>query len=299
MAEPLDLAVVHLATGPQTACGIRARNVATTLTLRPEQVTCPGCRRTITGTAEDIEARLGIPAPKPVDQFACQPDAQTPARGWQDAAEGIAGPDGLKAREAVEPLDLVDADGDRIRFAITNARTTEPVEIAINGGDPDRQLPAEHLDVIAALTLDQLREIVAWGAHALGISTSVLAPALGQPHTADRTFTFRPAGEHHDVTVALHSLADCAICERNIPAGAFVVVHPNDDGPDRWAHETCAHPDQPARAPLNADQLAPAPHCPRCASPEPRLHPAVQAEGEVQPCPNPWHDRADQHAARS
>lgn len=30
--------------------------------------------------------------------------------------------------------------------------------------------------------------------------------------------------------------------------------------------------------------------CPRCDAPRPELHPAVQHEGEVQPCPHPWHD---------
>jgi hypothetical protein len=30
--------------------------------------------------------------------------------------------------------------------------------------------------------------------------------------------------------------------------------------------------------------------CPRCDSPKPHLHPAVQAGGEVQPCPHEFHD---------
>jgi hypothetical protein len=30
-------------------------------------------------------------------------------------------------------------------------------------------------------------------------------------------------------------------------------------------------------------------HCPRCDSPQPHLHPAVQAGGEVQPCSHEFH----------
>lgn len=29
--------------------------------------------------------------------------------------------------------------------------------------------------------------------------------------------------------------------------------------------------------------------CPRCDSPQPQLHPAVQHEGEVEICGDPWH----------
>jgi len=30
-------------------------------------------------------------------------------------------------------------------------------------------------------------------------------------------------------------------------------------------------------------------HCPTCDSPAPHLHPAVQSEGEVSPCADPFH----------
>lgn len=36
--------------------------------------------------------------------------------------------------------------------------------------------------------------------------------------------------------------------------------------------------------------------CPRCESPQPQLHPAVQREGEVHVCPHPWHSST--HAGR-
>jgi hypothetical protein len=39
-----------------------------------------------------------------------------------------------------------------------------------------------------------------------------------------------------------------------------------------------------------AASQAPRPrNCPTCNSPQPKLHPAVQWEGEVQPCADQWH----------
>ena len=35
------------------------------------------------------------------------------------------------------------------------------------------------------------------------------------------------------------------------------------------------------------------PRCPTCTAPAPSMHPAVQCEGEVQPCGDPWHGDPD------
>lgn len=40
-------------------------------------------------------------------------------------------------------------------------------------------------------------------------------------------------------------------------------------------------------APATPDPLAM--RCPRCGSPRPHLHPAIQFEGEVQPCSHAFH----------
>ncbi len=45
-------------------------------------------------------------------------------------------------------------------------------------------------------------------------------------------------------------------------------------------------------SPPVAPAVEPTKKCPRCDSPEPQLHPAMQYEGEVQPCTHPFHGAA-------
>lgn len=49
-------------------------------------------------------------------------------------------------------------------------------------------------------------------------------------------------------------------------------------------------PTDPAAAPERRAGEHPK-RCPSCDSPAPHLHPAMQFEGEVQPCSNPWHEQ--------
>lgn len=55
-----------------------------------------------------------------------------------------------------------------------------------------------------------------------------------------------------------------------------------------WAERISAA-DARARALLAPPETRRPTHCPTCDSPAPHLHPAMQAEGEVQPCKDPWH----------
>ena len=42
----------------------------------------------------------------------------------------------------------------------------------------------------------------------------------------------------------------------------------------------------------------PGERCPTCESPDPKLHPAMQWEGEVQPCRGEWHSPIAEHTRR-
>jgi hypothetical protein len=79
--------------------------------------------------------------------------------------------------EPVEPLDLVDADGDRIRFAVWTGRTDagSPVEVNLGAaGGTDWYLAS-------ALTVEQLAQIVRWALRVPGVWPS--GDDVGRPYT--------------------------------------------------------------------------------------------------------------------
>lgn len=119
----------------------------------------------------------------------------------------------------------------------------------------------EHAELLAALDAADLPAVaheladvvyVAYGsAHSLGIP---LDDVIAEVHRSNRTRTLRPDGK--------------------------MVKGPGYRPPDVAAVLASRTATPPPAEPE---------HCPRCDSPQPRLHPAVQHGGEVQPCPHPWH----------
>jgi hypothetical protein len=90
------------------------------------------------------------------------------------------------------PLDLVDVDGDRIRFKLNRGHTTEPVEVWTAPRIDEPDVLDDDFDVRVALTLAQLRQIVAWGLLILGdgFADPPAAPSTSSPWAAlTRTYT--------------------------------------------------------------------------------------------------------------
>jgi len=84
---------------------------------------------------------------------------------------------------------------------------------------------------------------------------------------------------------------DCSVPQWELSWGETVMVY--TDGVEVGEH---FHEDLPALRALALATLAAveyaerqAERCPRCDSPDPARHPAMQSEGEVQSCPDGWH----------
>lgn len=70
--------------------------------------------------------------------------------------------------------------------------------------------------------------------------------------------------------------------------------YPSDTQPATTTTTTAAPADNNHAAPQAHDGS----HCPRCDSPAPHLHPAMQYGGEVQPCSHPFHEKNTPENAR-
>lgn len=97
------------------------------------------------------------------------------------------------AARVVPPLDLVDADGDRIRFAAHTGRTDadSPIEVWLGGHDPEADWSLE-----AALTLDQLREVLRWAQRVIGVANA--AQTIGRPYT-DEELAHTPSARRDQI----------------------------------------------------------------------------------------------------
>ena len=93
---------------------------------------------------------------------------------------------------------------------------------------------------------------------------------------------------------------DCSVPQWELSWGETVTVY--TDGVEVGEH---FHEDMPALRALALAMLAaidyaehqedatpPGERCPRCDSPDPARHPAMQSEGEVQLCSDGWHTTA-------
>lgn len=109
------------------------------------------------------------------------------------------------------PLDLADADGDRIRLAINPGSTDWPVEIWTGGQGPELDWRLE-----AALSIGQLAEILRWGVGVLGGEVRI----TGRPYT-DEELARTPSVRRDEIlTAALDEAADDAEARRT--GGTFV-----------------------------------------------------------------------------
>lgn len=109
----------------------------------------------------------------------------------------------------------------------------------------------------------------------LATITTFISPAMSVPHPSP-----------NDPTVAL-TMDSSTWIAMDCPSKVTVSIEPGDTLP---ALET---PGFRITAIESRDKELPlASRCPRCGSPSPERHPAMQYEGEVQPCPHDWHSTA-------
>lgn len=130
-----------------------------------------------------------------------------------------------------------------------------------------------------------------------------LVPSHLEPTASDRGFAALPAlagayGGEIEVYESSAASGPHLWVKATDETGKEVILHLSAETSWKFAEQVVtavrnhyqgdSTPESAAYVVIDRDAMEPE-RCPHCDSPAPNLHPAMQSEGEVQPCPDSWH----------